>query len=239
MITQSDAAKMPLADESVGVILTSPPYNIGLKYDGYFDEIPHDEHVAFTRAWIKESFRVAKEGARAYFILSDSMMWWTKPIAEEIGWTFGQILTWCKPNFVGKAGRIGGDWNYMSEPILLFRKGKRTPMLASYGVNTHNWFKETIPQSNFKEGRIHPAQLPVSLCFKILARTPGDPILDPFAGSGSVLVAAKQLGRHHIGFDIVPSTCQKARTRVRQSQTLMFNSVDVSPKKLPMFEDLE
>ena len=242
MLIQAGATQIPLADESVGVILTSPPYNVGLKYEGFIDDIPHDEHVEFSKAWIKEAFRVAKEGSRGYFIVSDPMMWWIRPLAEEIGWKFGQLLTWCKPNFAGKPHRISGDWNYMSETILLFRKGKRTPMLEapkSYSVNTHNWFRDVVPQSNFKEGRIHPAQLPVSLCFKILARTPGDPVLDLFAGSGSVLVAAKQLGRRYVGFDIVESTCRKAKTRVGQSYALMFSSSQDIDETIPMFEEGE
>jgi len=73
---------------------------------------------------------------------------------------------------------------------------------------------ETVPQSNFTEGRIHPAQFPVSLCLRILDRTPGNIVLDPFVGSGSVLVAAKRLARVGIGIDIVPDVIQRAKKRL-------------------------
>jgi DNA modification methylase len=140
------------------------------------------------------------------------MIWWFKEIAEGAGWTYVQLLTWCKPNFVSTGKSISQDWNYMSETILLFRKGKRTPMLSDHDAGTtHNWFNVATPQSNFTDGRIHPAQMPFRLCRRILARTPGEPVLDPFAGSGQVCRAAKALGRSWVGIELVPTVAERAR----------------------------
>ncbi len=216
-LAQADALRMPLADGSVGMILTSPPYNVGLKYDGYNDSMPHDEFLQFNRDWLAEAYRVMVDTGRMYTIVSDSMLWWFRKMAIEIGWTYVQKLVWCKPNFVGSAGKVTNDWNYMTEDILLFRKGLTVPMLRGE-TTTHNWFVETVPQSNFHEGRIHPAQYPVSLCMRIIDRTPGEPILDPFAGSGSTLVAAKRLGRKAIGFDLVSNVVKRASKRLDKSQ---------------------
>jgi len=99
----------------------------------------------------------------------------------------------------------------MTEDILLFRKGHRTSMLSSLICGTWNWFIETTPQRNFKEGRIHPAQMPIRLCLRILSRTPGEPVLDPFAGSGQVCRAAKALGRSYIGIEISENVANRAR----------------------------
>ena len=198
-------------DESIGMILTSPPWNVGLKYEGFSDDLPDDEFKEFNRRWLEQVYRVAKEGARAYVVVSDRMLWWLRSMGEEVGWNYVQLLMWCKPNIVCP-NRVSGDWNYMTENILLFRKGKRTPMNNAWGiVNTFNWFVETVPQSNFREGRIHPAQFPFSLCKKIIARTPGEPVLDPFAGSGQVLRAARALERTYIGIELVPSVAEKAQ----------------------------
>ena len=234
-IVTGDARELAkrIPDESIGVILTSPPYNVGLNYDGFVDDLPHEEHVQFNREWLFDVFRIAKEGCRLYVIVSDKMLFWIRDIAEEIGWSFCQILVWCKPNLVARS-RISNDWNYMTEPILLFIKGKRTPMLSARGTRTFNWFIETVPQSNFKEGRIHPAQLPISLCKKILSRTPGEPILDPFAGSGSVLVAAKELGRKYIGMELVGSVSELARERVLNTQPPLFV---MEPEQLEMLDE--
>lgn len=219
-IITGDARQTALPDESIGVILTSPPYNVGLRYEGFEDRLSPDEHKEFNRRWLVEAYRIAQDGCRLYVIVSDEMLWWMRPLAEEIGWRWGQALTWCKPNLCGRSGysaRISNDWNYMSEFILLFRKGKRSPMLSNSLACTFNWFIETVPQRNYSGGRIHPAQLPVSLCLKILARTPGEPVLDPFAGSGSVLVAAKMLGRRYLGFELVPQVAEAARRRLTET----------------------
>lgn len=206
--------------ESVGVILTSPPYNVGLKYDGFDDNLPEDEFRKFNLEWLEQAYRVAMDTARLYVVVHSEMFWWFRPMAEQIGWHWGQMLTWCKPNFVSPS-RISQDWNNMAEYILLFRKGKRTPMLNSNGIaTTHNWFVEATPQSNFKKDRrIHPAQMPLKLCKKILSRTPGEPILDPFTGSGNVLKAAKALGRAFVGVELVPQVAEKARVLVGQPNT--------------------
>ena len=199
--------------ESVGLIITSPPYNVGLKYDGYDDNLSQDEFVKFNKNWLTSAYRVMKDSARIYVIVSDKMLFWFKDLGEQVGFTFAQKLVWCKPNFVGSAGKVTNDWNYMTEDILLFRKGKRTRM-QNGDTTTHNWFVETVPQTNFKEGRIHPAQLPVSLCMRLIDRTPGNPVMDPFMGSGSVLVAAKKLGRDYIGIDIVENVVNSAKERI-------------------------
>lgn len=211
-------------DNSIGLIITSPPYNVGLNYDGFDDNLCEDDFRKFNYNWLAESFRISKESARMYVIISDKMLWWFREMAESVGWQYGQLLVWCKPNLVGKHGKITGDWNHMTENILLFRKGKRIPMQAGGSTNTFNWFVETIPQSNHKMGRHHPAQLPFSLCYKIISRTPGEPILDPFAGSGQVLRAAKSLKRSYIGIELVEAVAEKARDFVNKTSLIHHNS---------------
>ena len=112
----------------------------------------------------------------------------------------------------------------MSEYALLFRKGKRTPMRnpKELKINTHNWFVETVPQSNFKKDyqkKVHPAQMPVSLVRKWVARTPGQVILDPFCGVGSVCIAAKELDRDYIGIDLSEEYCRLARERINENNS--------------------
>jgi len=197
--------------ESVGLIITSPPYNVGLNYEGFDDNLQEDEFVQFNYEWLSQAYQIAKDTTRLYAVIGDKMLWFFREQAEKAGWDYVQKLTWCKPNFVGR--KISGDWNYMSEDILLFRKGKRTPMLSNFenGVTTHNWFVEAVPQSNFKEGRIHPAQMPLRMCKKLIARTPGEPILDPFVGSGQVLRASRAYGRAFVGIELVPAVAERAR----------------------------
>jgi site-specific DNA-methyltransferase (adenine-specific) len=209
LLIQGDARRIPLKDESVDIILTSPPYNVNLPYEDYEDNLPEDEFRELIKNFLSEVFRVCAESARMYCVLGDKIIWWFKPMAEEIGFKYVQNLTWCKPNLVRSSRGITNDWMYMSEIILLFRKGKRTPMLKE-GDTTFNWFKETVPQTNFKDGRVHIAQFPYRLCKRILARTPGNVVLDPFCGSGQVLRAARVLGREAVGIEIGSKTIRKS-----------------------------
>ncbi len=206
--------------ESVGLILTSPPYNVGLKYDGFDDNLPEDKFRQFNLEWLDQAYRVTKDTSRMYVAISDQMLWWFREYAEKVGWRYVQKLTWCKPNMVGRSKNMSFDWSMQTEDILLFRKGKRTPMVNSLDselqTRTFNWLVETVPQSNFKEGRIHPAQMPIKLCKKIIARTPGTPVLDPFAGSGQVLRAAKAIGRVYLGIELVPQVAERACVFVGQ-----------------------
>ena len=222
IVTGNCISVMNSMDEfSVDIILTSPPYNVGLNYDGFDDNITDEEHRNFSYEWLVEAFRVLSDGGRMYVIVSDNMIYWFREVAEKAGFKYVQKLVWCKPNFVGMAGKITNDWNYMTEDILLFRKGKRTAMLRGSGT-THNYFVVPTPQSNWTGGRIHPAQIPVNLCVKILDRTPGNIVLDPFAGSGSVLVAAKILWRNYIGIELVDSVAERARIRLDKTQAPMI-----------------
>ena len=213
-----------IPDESVDVIFTSPPYNVGMDYGVYDDSLPEEEFWRFQGDWLADAFRVSKEGTRFYAVVGDSMLWGFRSLAEVQGWRFHQLLVWCKPNLVGH-GRISKDWNTLSEWCLLFHKGKRTPMQAGpRGVNTHNWIVEASAQSNFGglQRKVFSAQMAYRVAYNWLARTPGDVIWEPFAGSGTTCMAAKTLGRHYLAVEFDPVTCELARGRTRQMQPPLF-----------------
>ena len=90
-------------------------------------------------------------------------------------------------------------------------------MLTSDLTTTHSWFKETAPQTNFKKDylkKVHPAQMPVNLIRRWISRTPGQVILDPFCGAGSVCIAARDMGRDYIGIELSEEYCKLAEERL-------------------------
>lgn len=209
-----------LQGTEIDILHTSPPYNVGIKYAGGFnDNRPLEEF----QLWIKELFTVIysrmKDHSRSYIFLGDKMQWWCKPMFEEIGWKYHETLIWCKPNMpMTRAGRITGDWNVATESILLLHKGKKTKMLKSEKSKTWNWIISTTPSASFnKNKRMHPAQFPEELVIKLLCRTPGELILDPFLGSGTTAVCAKKLGRKAIGIDISEEYLEIAAKRCAQT----------------------
>jgi DNA modification methylase len=81
--------------------------------------------------------------------------------------------------------------------------------------NAHDYF-HAIPERMGAFG--HPCPKPVRFCTQIISRltTPGQLVVDPFMGSGTTLVAAKQLGRRAIGIDIEERYCEIAAKRLEQ-----------------------
>jgi len=66
------------------------------------------------------------------------------------------------------------------------------------------------------KGRRHINEKPLSLMLALIEKSPPEPILDPFAGSGTTLRAAKDLGRRCIGIEIEERYCAIAAARLRQ-----------------------
>jgi site-specific DNA-methyltransferase (adenine-specific) len=60
--------------ESIGLILTSPPYNVGLKYEGFDDRLPEEDFKQFNFEWLEQAYRVAMDTARLYVVLGDKML---------------------------------------------------------------------------------------------------------------------------------------------------------------------
>lgn len=216
-----------LPDSSIDVMLTSPPYNVGLRYPEYEDKLPQATFRRIVSSCLKESYRVLAENSRVYLVVSDDMVFWLRPAGEKRGYKFAQLLTWCKPNIAGRGSKITGDWNHLTEQIMLFRKGKRTPMIDDAKTNTHSYFVIPSPQRNFtKDKKLHVAQFPIDLPLKILARTPGNRILDPFCGSGSTGVAAIKQGKSFIGIDLDCTSLEIAKQRMLEAkmQPMLLNA---------------
>ena len=216
-----------LPDESVDIVFTSPPWNKGIEYGSWNDQMPEDAFWDFQEDWTKDAYRVSALGTRLYSVISEDMIWRFREIAEKAGWRFHQILLWCKPNMV-HTRRISSDWNMMVEYCLLFHKVKKTPMLNKVeGVNTHNWIEAVSAQTNYSGNnkKIFPAQMNFDVAFTWLARTPGKVLFEPFAGSGTTIVAAKMLGLDYIAFEIDPETTNLARKRVSETNPPLFTNL--------------
>lgn len=222
-----------MENDSVDIVFTSPPYNVGLKYSEYDDNKDWDEYLEFLVDVYAEIFRVLSDSGRVYSVLSDRLMFVLKEKLEKIGFMFGQLLTWCKPNLCGGSGKITGDWNYLTEQILLMRKGKVTKMLKG-DANTHSYFIVPTPQSNYSEGRFHPAQFPIKLPDLIISRTPGQIVFDPFMGSGSTGIAAIRNGRSFVGIEIDEKYYRIAKTRIDKEieQPKLFRNSEVENVRL-------
>lgn len=206
-----------MPDECVDVCIADPPFNVGKNYGNFNDKKPEIEYWKWLKERIEQIFRVLKKNSRLYIFHGDRGIFKLKPLCESIGFNYHQNLIWHKRNLCTfRSGRITGDWHFMHENILLFHKGKRTPMIADSRANCFSVLIHPSPQTNFKGGRDHPAQKPLQLIKNIIYRTPGGLILFPFLGSGIDTRAAKDLKRNFIGIEINPRYVKIAEERLAQ-----------------------
>jgi len=109
---------------------------------------------------------------------------------------------------------------------------------TGYRVFSHYLINSTVSASLVRDVYVdHPAQKPVHLMLELIDKysQPSDLILDPFCGSGTTLVAAKQLGRKAIGIEIEEKYCEIAKRRLLEADGITFTSDNTIIKKRRIF----
>lgn len=226
-IYTGDARELAKAipNESIGMIVTDPPYNVGKDYgDDINDALPEQEYLDWYQWICQESYRVMGNGY-LYVSCTTNQLWTLKPLWESFGFSFQMLLMWHGPNYAGNSNTIRQQWRLLYEPIMMFLKGPKLSMLNEVrGYQADAILRYTRPQSDFSGElkRIHPCQKPLGLYQNIIARTPGQVVLDWFIGTGTTAMAAKSLGRGFIGYELNPLTAESARQRVAQTQPPLF-----------------
>lgn len=196
-----------IPDSSIDMILTDPPYGVlpqGKGQDRFnWDNI---DIKKFTDNWFNLFWDKLKLDTFFYIFWSQKYL----KLGFEI-FNPNRLLIWNYENLILKPT---GDFAYDYEPIFVIKKG--TPKLKVRGKHGCV-LRYTKPQSNFKKDRLmHPAQKPLELIKKLIyiSSNKNDIILDPFCGSGTTPVGAKELKRRYIGIDSKLEYCQLAERRL-------------------------
>lgn len=227
-----------MPDASVDLIVTSPPYNLrnttggilrkksgkwdmGSLANGYTthdDNMPHDEYVNWQRQCLTEMMRVIPSNGAIFYNhkwrVQDGLLQDRSGIVS--GFPVRQIIIW------QRAGGINFNDNYFLptyEVVYLICKPdfKLAPKASGRG---DVW---RIPQET---NNSHPAPFPIEFAKRCISSTNARIICDPFMGSGTVAVAAKELQRDYIGSDLSGEYVEIARKRLAQPYTLpMFEGV--------------
>lgn len=222
-------------ENSVDLIVSSPPYNLGIDYDIYHDNMSWDDYIAWCVDWFTECYRVLKDDGRMcinhYLNFNDRRredrfpLFDFRNIQENIGFNVSKLILW-EDITVSKL-TSWGSWLSASAPYI---QQPYEGILISY---KNQWKKQskgisTITKEDFMEGvsgvwKIRPdtksltkASFPVKLperCINLLTYK-GDVVVDPFMGSGSTAIAALKTERIFIGCDISSNYCDIARKRI-------------------------
>ena len=172
----------------VDLVLTDPPYNIGI----FIDEKDHIK-------WIEEWFFLCREIARTVVIITGQKWCANYALVEKWKW----LLMWHKPAAMGRSP-VG------------FCNCAPIPMWGEHDTKTLSTDVITAPIIVDKDEK-HPTPKPLKLMLGLLGCFgSSNLILDPFMGSGTTLRAAKDLNRKAIGIEIEEKYCEIAARRMQQ-----------------------
>lgn len=216
-------------DQSIDLIVTSPPYNIrnttgggftsqkgrwnnpkGLKkgYGEYQDNMPHEQYVKWQRDCLKEMCRITKETGAIFYNhkwrVQNGFLQDRHDIVRDF--PVRQIIIWWR-----KSGMNFNDGYFLPtyEVIYLIANPK---FKLKKGANGLGDVWTIIPDKNTE----HPAPFPKEIPRRCISSTKADIILDPFIGCGTTAIVARELGKKYIGFEINPEYCDMANERLKQ-----------------------
>jgi site-specific DNA-methyltransferase (adenine-specific) len=225
-------------ENSVDLIVTSPPYNVDIQYGSYDDDISYEGYLEFTREWLAKCLKLAKDDGR--FCLNipldknkggqQSVCADITTIAKQIGWKYHSTIIWNEQNISRRTA--WGSWLSASAPyviapveviVVLYKKRwKKMGGSKQSDITREEFMEWTNGVWNFsgesKKRVGHPAPFPVELprrCIKLFTFV-GDTVLDPFLGSGSTLIACVEANRNRkgIGVEIDSNYCEIAKQRL-------------------------
>ena len=236
-----------LPDNSVHLMITSPPYNVSKEYD---EDLSLKEYLQLLENSFKETFRVLVNGGRAcinvanlgrkpYIPLSD----YISKMMIEIGFNMRGEIIWNKVASASPS-TAWGSWQSAANPILrdiheyvlVFSKGdyKREKGKKENSITKEQfmeWTKSIWTMNAESARRIgHPAPFPEELPYRLiqLYSFKGDIVLDPFMGSGTTAVAAIKSERKFVGYDISQEYIDLAEKRLKpflEQTSLKFATV--------------
>jgi modification methylase len=233
LFAASSESMNELPDRCVHLMITSPPYNVTKEYD---DDLSLAEYRALLKRVFAETFRVLVDGGRACINVANLGRKPYIPLhsliiteMEDLGFLMRGEIIWDK-GASASPSTAWGSWKSASNPtlrdvheyILVFSKGSfsRPPAGRKSTIGREEFLLWTKSVWSFPAQRAravgHPAPFPLELPARLiqLYSFEGDVILDPFCGSGTACLAARDAGRHFVGYDIAESYVKIALERL-------------------------
>jgi len=246
-IIKGDCRKVlkKLPDNSVHLVITSPPYNVGIGREGWTDKLPDREYLKLTKTWLKECYRALADGGKICVNLplndTSNIAFLHLKIMKELGFTFKANILWVKWDRKRKEKFAISKWRiekfqFPNQPnpilinayeiILVMQKnkgysiGKKDLTFNEFRKWKYNvWFIRPIVD------RTHPAPYPVELAKRLIKLycLRGQTVLDPFLGTGTTSITAMKLGRSSIGIEMSSEYVEMAKERLEDCVVIENN----------------
>lgn len=224
--------------DSFDLIITSPPYNVGIKYNSNEDSSDYKEYLEFSKKWIENCYFWAKDRAR--FCLNipldknkggqQSVGADLTAIAKQIGWKYHSTIIWNEGNISRRTA--WGSWLSASAPYVI------APVELILVLYKGNWKKKHKGESDISKEEFmtwtnglwsfngeskkrigHPAPFPRELpkrCIKLFSYV-GEVVFDSFCGSGTTLLEADSNYRIGVGLEIDKQYCELIKKRLQKN----------------------
>jgi site-specific DNA-methyltransferase (adenine-specific) len=217
-----------IPNESIDLIITSPPYNKRArmrgwlvnkeKYSHFDDHMPEDEYQEWQFRVLNELFRITKPGGSLFY--NHKIRWEGGELLHPLlwvvdsEWTLRQEIVWDR----GLAANMRG-WRYwqVDERIYWLYKPVDGNIIGSELASRHAKLSSIWRIKPARRHEKHPAPFPVEIPTRIihsLLMEKTSVVLDPFCGTGTTLVASKLLGFNYIGIDVSPEYAELTKERI-------------------------
>jgi len=254
-----------IPDESIQLIVTSPPYNIGKEYEKKLKlEVYLEQQTAVIRECVRTlsphgsiCWQVGNYVSNGSIMPLDAVLY---PIFTELGLTMRNRIIWhfehglhCSKRFSGRYETViwftkTNDYVFKLDPVRVPQKypGKKYfkgPKAGKYscnplGKNPGDLWAIPNVKSNHVEKTEHPCQFPVELIerFVLSMTNEDDWVFDPFLGTGTTIVAAIRHNRRGAGAETVPKYVHIARDRIQHE---MVGTLRTRPMHKPVYDPEE
>ena len=235
--------------DALHLTFLDPPFNQNKDYSHHNDNLPDDDYWRWMQTICADIYRHTADGGAIYFMQREKNVAQVINCLQSAGWQFQNLIIWKK---MTSAVPLAKGYGKHYQIIAYATKGKKPrtfnklrispPLPANYKYERENGMFVTDVWDDIREltsgyfagdealrnetgERLHKQQAPLALLLRIILSSTqvGAVVFDPFAGTGTTLLVAHQLGRQSIGIEIDPTNVdciQKRLASIRNSDRI-------------------
>jgi DNA modification methylase len=247
-----------LPPSSVHLAVTSPPYNVGIRYQGYSDDRTYEEYLRWLGGIGRSLYRVLVPGGRFALNVAPTSIKNFRPIHHDLarelqsdGYILRTEIIWYKQTMGRRTA--WGSWRSPANPhiipsweyVLVFSKGSMRldgdKAMIDIGAKEFQTISDgfwQIPPERNRRG--HPAPFPWELIERLVRfyTYRDNTVLDMFGGTGTVAAVARANGRHFISIDAAAEYCELALKRVETAPPTAPGRIFPAPPRVTEMDEL-